>query len=56
MYREQAIVRLEAIHKREDGDQEDWHWEADRVLCELLISLGYEDVVTKWSAIPKWYA
>lgn len=38
------------------GDREDWHMEADNILCDLLDYLGYHDFVDAWDAIPKWYA
>lgn len=40
----------------EDGDAENDHAAADRLLCELLNSLGYEQTVAAWSAVRKWYA
>ena len=38
------------------GDREDWHVEADNILCELLDYLGYHDFVEAFEAVPKWYA
>ena len=32
------------------------HAHADDVLTELLISLGYQDVVDKYEKIDKWFA
>ena len=37
-------------------DTEDSHAEADRLLCKLLVELGYEDVVAAYQLIGKWYA
>lgn len=54
MTREEAVSTLR--YMRENGDTEMAHMEADRILCELLSSLGYEDVVEEWSKIHKWYA
>lgn len=54
MTREQALAAL--IECRQSGDTEAAHGDADRVLCDLLISLGYQDIVTAWKAVPKWYA
>ena len=31
------------------------HEMADEVLCELLLDLGYVQVVKAWAEIPKWY-
>jgi len=38
------------------GDEEIGHLNADEALCELLIKLGYEEVVDEFRAVPKWYA
>lgn len=54
MTREEAVERLRALHG--DTDIEIAHGEADDVLCELLMSLGYNDVVSAWEAVEKWYA
>ena len=56
MTREEAIKALQEIHQDESWDIEAAHDIADDVLCDLLISLGYEDVVKEWEEVPKWYA
>ena len=38
------------------SDPEAAHSEADKVLCQLLRDIGYDDVVTEWEKINKWYA
>lgn len=38
------------------GDQEMDHVRADDALCDLLRSLGYDDVVDAFEAVGKWYA
>lgn len=38
------------------GDPEEWHAEADSILCELLDYLGYHDFVEAFEEVPKWYA
>ena len=53
MDREKAI-RFLKIEQSAD-DVEEGHIEADKVLCELLKALGYEDVVTEWNKVLKWY-
>ena len=53
MTREQAIERLT---KAKALDTEAAHYEADMVLCQLLISLGYQDVVDEYAEINKRYA
>jgi hypothetical protein len=32
------------------------HSSADKVLCQLLRSLGYDEVVNEYELIDKWYA
>jgi len=39
-----------------DHDQEEEHYIADRLLCELLTILGFEDLVKIYDEIGKWYA
>jgi hypothetical protein len=38
------------------GDIEMNHREADKILCNLLIDLGYQDVVDAFDKINKHYA
>jgi hypothetical protein len=54
MSREEAIEKLKALQG--GGDIEAEHLDADDVLCELLRSLGYADVVDEWVKVEKWYA
>ena len=54
MTKEEAIAELNLI--RQSDDTEVAHVDADDVLCQLLMSLGYEDVVTAYHNIGKWYA
>lgn len=54
MTREEALERLKELDK--SGDTEAAHADADEVLCELLIALGYEDVVRAYKKIDKWFA
>lgn len=53
MTREEAIEKLK---KCEDLDTETAHCDADQVLCDLLKSLDYADVVDAWEKIDKWYS
>ncbi len=41
---------------RANIDTEDAHQRADSLLCALLVSLGYNETVTAWHAVNKWYA
>ncbi len=54
MDRAEALKML--VEKQDDNDQEMAHVEADNVLCKLLGTLGYEDVVAEYNKIAKWYA
>jgi hypothetical protein len=47
---------LAEIPQSGDADIEASHGEADRVLCDLLVKLGYQPVVDAWKKIQKWYA
>lgn len=55
MTREEAIKELK-IASEEADDKEAAHIFADEILCELLTSLGYEDVVKEWKKVGKWYS
>ena len=54
MTREEAIEKLHNLAVCSDTEM--GHYEADHILCELLIALGYEDVVNEYLEIYKWYA
>ncbi len=47
-----AIIRERCKH----GDLEIAHSDADDILCELLVSLGYQQTVDEWDAVEKCYA
>jgi len=54
MTREEALKELAICI--DSTDIEVAHATADRVLAELLIDLGYQDVVEAWEKVDKWYA
>lgn len=54
MTREEAIEKLRALQTSHDPESD--HSEADKVICDLLTSLGYEDVVCEYDHVDKWYA
>ena len=54
MTREEALETLKALAK--DDDTEVAHIDADGVLCQLLLTLGYGDVVDEYHRVGKWYA
>lgn len=56
MNKQDAIEELERIADECAGDIEGAHMDADQVLCDILVSMGHEDVVEAWKAIEKWYA
>jgi hypothetical protein len=37
-------------------DIEAAHCDADDILCEILIKLGYKKIVDIYKCIPRWYA
>jgi len=39
-----------------NSDTEEAHIDADRILCNLLVQLGYGDVVDLWYEVEKWYS
>lgn len=54
MTRDQALKELREIKSNEDGEES--HMRADDVLCELLASLGYQDVVDEYEKLIRWFA
>ena len=54
MTREDAIKQLELCQRNRDTAVS--HLDADAVLCTLLNSLGYDDLVAAWCAVTKWYS
>lgn len=55
MTREEALADLKAAADQ-NGDIEAAHADADTILCQLLTTLGYADVVEAWEKVEKWYA
>jgi hypothetical protein len=57
--RERAMKRKEAIDQlreiQEIANFEVAHRMADDILCRLLVSLGYADVVAEYNKVGKWY-
>ena len=54
MTREEALAQLAECQA--NGDTEVAHPEADSVLCKLLTTLGYDDVVAEYDKVDKWFA
>ena len=51
MTKEEAIDRLKELQQQSKSELT--HIYADDVLCELLFSLGYKDVVNEWCKVKK---
>lgn len=43
-----------AMHECNSGDVEVDHCSADDLLCDLLLELGFDDVVAEYEEIKKW--
>lgn len=41
---------------RSSKDEEFAHMKADKILCDLLVELGYEKVVVEYNKVGKWYS
>lgn len=52
--REEAIEKLKEQQNNEDIEVA--HSIADTILCRLLESLGYSDVIREYDRVEKWYA
>lgn len=49
------LEEMRAIVK-DHGDTEQSHMDADKILCDLLVALGHEEIVKEYHTIEKWYA
>jgi hypothetical protein len=49
-------IRKLKVFQEPGTDIEIGHSYGDELLCDLLIELGYKDVVEEWRKIEKWYA
>lgn len=52
--REKAIADIKVEQK--NNDTESAHLNADNIICDLLVALGYADVVEEYDNVRKWYA
>ena len=50
------VIKKELEYWAKSNDTEIAHGAADTIICELLITLGYSDVVKLYDKVPKWYA
>mgnify|MGYP001356994692 FL=1 len=54
MNKETAIETLQMLQQSHDTEMA--HIDADDILCQLLETLGYEDVVSEYQKVNKWFA
>ena len=52
----QKCLNLAIAESLFERDKEKAHVDADDILCEILVKLGYEDIVEIYNRIEKWYA
>lgn len=50
------IKEVKQKYEVEEDDIEVAHYLADEVMCDLLESLGYVEIVEEFNSIHKWYA
>lgn len=53
---EKYLGRMNELKDKFGDDKEILHVEADDILCELLVELGYIELVNAFCKVPKWYA
>lgn len=56
MTSQEALTLLNQLAQGPAGGEEEDHIAADHILCQLLDSLGYHEVVEAYDKIAKWYA
>jgi hypothetical protein len=56
MTRKQAVKELKKLQAKSEDDAESAHVDADDVLCKLLTTLGYGDVVEEFNKVDRWYS
>ncbi len=54
MTKEEALAQLSECMKKDDTEIA--HVAADDVLCALLETLGYGDVVAEYKKVDKWFS
>jgi hypothetical protein len=53
--RRNALGHLKVLAEEGESNPAAAHLQADQVLCNLLVGLGYADVVEEWRKVPRWY-
>jgi hypothetical protein len=56
MKKDEALRRIQEIKAKMGHDPEKAHGAADDLLCEILESLGYGEVVREFDDMARWYA
>lgn len=56
MTKEEFYHKMLALKERYADDEEIFHGEADDLMCDLLIELGYGQGVKVFLDTPKWYS
>lgn len=51
-----TLIELKESNQSEDADIEKEHIQADEILCDFLLHLGYKELVDEFQKIWKWYA
>lgn len=54
--KDKDLVLIMLKEQQSNGDTEMAHSNADDILCDFLIYLGYKDVVDEYRKVSKWYA
>ena len=56
MMEKKAVEELERMAKEcQEGEEAMEAQDADHVLCEFLVALGYTQLVDAYWHVPKWY-
>ena len=50
------VERMKKIAAKSKENEEQAHIEADNVLCSLLVTLGYKDLIDVYQSVGKWYS
>lgn len=56
MTKEDFKQEMQNIMDQNDCDWESAHYEADKLIIELLNELGYDDGAKIFDDMPKWYS
>ena len=55
-HKELGKIILSELEKMNGNDPNREHFEADALLCSLLLSHGYKDIVYEFNKLKKWYS